>query len=150
MGSFRQGLRRLLRSISASAVSLPPPSAPGYFNRWEAESRSQRLLVDNLSDTQRAQFLGRGSFEVIGGDTGKRYRIKHDRQMNVEELDRNGRRTKLLCFTPKGGVPLGDMMLAQKIALELFESETLSVANRSAMWEDYNEAFPFVRRYPRR
>jgi hypothetical protein len=106
--------------------------------------------VDNLSDAQRAQLLARGSFEVIGGDTGKRYRIKHDWQMNVEELDPSGRISKMLCFTPKGGVPLGDMLLAQKIALELFETETLSVANRGAVWEGYDEAFPFVRRYPRR
>src|SRR4051794_26580000 len=119
MGSFRQAMQQLVRSLSADTAWLPPPSAPGYFNRWEAESRSRRLLVDNLSDTQRTQFLTRGSFEVMGGDTGKRYRIKSDWQMNVEELDKNDRRTKLLCFMPRGGLPLGDMMLAQKLALEL-------------------------------
>jgi hypothetical protein len=30
---------------------------------------------------------------------------------------------------------LGDVMLAQKIALELFESKALRVANASPMWE---------------
>ena len=44
-------------------------------------------------------------------------------QMNVEELDSRGRRRRLLCFLPEGRVPVGDIMLAQKIALELFESE---------------------------
>ena len=58
---------------------------------------------------------------MIGGDTGKRYRIHHGYQMNVEQLDQNGRRTRLLCFMPRGGLPVGDIMLAQKIALELFE-----------------------------
>jgi hypothetical protein len=149
MGSFRQGLRQLVRSLSATTEWLPPPSAPGYFNRWEAESRSHRLLVDNLSEAQRAQFLACDYFEVVGGDTGKRYRIKRERQMNVEELDRRGQRIKLLCFMPKGGVPLGDMLLAQKIALELFETETLGVANRAAGWEVYDGACPFIRRYPR-
>jgi hypothetical protein len=149
MGSFRQAMRQLARSLSANTAWLPPPSALGYFNRYEAESRSHQLLVGNLSDTQRAQFLARGSFEVTGGDTGKRYRIKRERQMNVEELDRNGRRASLLCFTPKGALPLGDMLLAQKIALELFEMETLSVANRSGMWQEPDGAYPFVRRYPR-
>ena len=144
-------MRQLLRSLSVdTAVRLPPPCAPGYFNRWEAESRSHRLLVDNLSDTQRAQFLAQGSFEVIGGKTRKRYRIKRDPQMNIEELDGNGGRTKLLCFMPKGGVPLGDMMLAQKLALELFETEALAIAIRAAVREQFDGAYPFVRRYPRR
>ena len=139
----------LVRSLSADTEWLPPPSAPGYFNRWEAESRSHRLLVDNLSNAQRAQFLTRGSFEVTGGDTGKRYRIKRARQMNIEELDRSGRRIKQLCFLPKGDVPLGDMMLAQKLALELFETEALGIATRTAVREEYDGPYPFLRRYPR-
>ena len=50
-----------------------------------------------------------------GLDTGKCYRIRHGYQMNVEELGQNGRRIKLLCFMPIGGLPVGDIMLAQKI-----------------------------------
>jgi hypothetical protein len=49
--------------------------------------------------------------------------------MNVEELDAAGRRVGLLCFTPQGRLPLADNMLAQKIALELFELEALKVAH---------------------
>ena len=143
MGGIRQAMQQLVRLLSADTSWLPPPSAPGYFNRREAESRSHRLLVDNLSDTQRTEFLARGSFDVIGGDTGKRYRIKRDRQMNIEELDRSGRRIKQLCFLPKGDVPLGDMMLAQKLALELFETEALGIAIRAAVREEYDG-------YPRR
>jgi hypothetical protein len=150
MGSFRQAMQQLVRLLSADTAWLPPPSAPGYFNRREAESRSHRLLVDNLSDTQRTEFLARGSFDVIGGDTGKRYRIKRDRQMNIEELNRSGRRIQQLCFLPKGDVPLGDMMLAQKLALELFETEALGIAIRTAVREEYDGAYPFLRRYPRR
>jgi hypothetical protein len=145
MGSLREYLRHVIRSMGADSVELPPASAPGYFNRWEAESRSHRLLIDNLTDNQRATFLSRGYFDVVGGDTGKRYRIKNDWQMNVEEFDGSVRRTKLMCFTPKGGLPLGDMILAQKVALELFETEALIVANRGALLEA-DEAFPFVRR----
>ena len=143
-------MRQLACSLSANTPWLPPPSAPGYFNRWEAESRSRRLLLVNLSDTQRTEFLERDSFDVIGGDTGKRYRIKRDRQMNIEELDGNGVRTKLLCFMPKGDVPIGDMMLAQKLALELFETEALGIAIRTAVREECDGTHPFVRRYPRR
>ncbi len=43
-------------------------------------------------------------------------------------MDEKGRPVRLLCFMPKGGLVVGDMMLAQKLALELFESDTLKVA----------------------
>jgi len=34
-----------------------------------------------------------------------------------------------LCFTPQGHLPICDVMLAQKIALECFELDALAVAN---------------------
>ena len=49
--------------------------------------------------------------------------------MNVEQLDKNGKRVCLLCFVPEGPLVLGDVMLAQKLALELFEPQALAVAN---------------------
>jgi hypothetical protein len=94
-----------------------------------AHARGVQLLTENLSPAQRDQYVGYGYFEVIGGDTGKRYRIKQGSQMNVEELDKKGKRVKVLCFMPKGGLVLGDVMLAQKLSLELFESQALAVAN---------------------
>ncbi len=50
--------------------------------------------------------------------------------MNIEELDAKGRRAAGWCFLPQGGLVAGDCMLAQKTALELFESEALKIANR--------------------
>jgi hypothetical protein len=41
----------------------------------------------------------------------------------------------MLCFAPKGYLPIGDIMLAQKIALELFEADAIKVANVSLPWE---------------
>jgi hypothetical protein len=67
---------------------------------------------------------------VIGGDTGGRYRIRLGQQMNVERLDKYGKVVCLMCFLPEGRLPLGDIMLAQKCALELFEQEAVAVANR--------------------
>jgi hypothetical protein len=49
--------------------------------------------------------------------------------MNVHRLDKRGRPLCVLCFMPKGNLAVGDVMLAQKLALELFESQTLEVAN---------------------
>ena len=147
MATLREALTELLRSISADE----PPRARGSIFRREEERRGIQLLIDHLSPEQRAQYEKRGYFEVTGGDTGRRYRIRRGSQMNVEALDRNSCRVHLLCFMPEGRIPLGDIMLAQKIALELFEREALGVANRAPMW-DYasEEGPPFLRRYPRR
>jgi hypothetical protein len=95
----------------------------------EAHARGLCLLNEHLSPAQRDQYEKFGYFEVIGGTTGKSYRIKKGTQMNVEELGRNGKRVKVLCFMPKGGLVVGDVMLAQKLALELFEPHALTVAN---------------------
>ena len=97
------------------------------------------MLARYLSPLQREQFEERGNFDVTGGDTGKRYRIQTGCQYNVEQLNQKGQRLRLLCFMPKGGVPVGDIMLAQKIALELFETDAIRVANRSTIW-DYMDA----------
>jgi hypothetical protein len=35
----------------------------------------------------------------------------------------------VLCFVPEGHLPVGDVMLAQKLALESFEVEAIKVAN---------------------
>ena len=50
--------------------------------------------------------------------------------MNVHELDEAGRVKLALCFVPKGYLVTGDVMLAQKIALETCERRALAVANR--------------------
>ena len=89
-----------------------------------------RLLRQWLSPAQRAQFAEKGYFEVVGGDTGKRYRIYAGAATNVCEVDENGRPTLGLCFLPMGDLPIGDVMLSQKIALESSESRALGVARR--------------------
>jgi hypothetical protein len=49
---------------------------------------------------------------------------------NVCELDESGRPRLGLCFTTLGELPAGDVMLAQKIALESCEGSALAVARR--------------------
>jgi hypothetical protein len=96
----------------------------------ESEQRAITLLKNNLSPVQRAHFDRYRHFEVIGGVSSKRYRIRYGRSMNVEELRRDGRIVCRWCFSPRGALPVGDVMLAQKLALELFECEALLRANR--------------------
>lgn len=87
-----------------------------------------RQLQENLSASQRQDYEAHGYFYVIGGKTGCRYRIRHGHMLNVEQLGPKGQRVARLCFLPKGDLPAGDVLLAQKLALELFETEALRVA----------------------
>ena len=94
------------------------------------EGRSLRLLREWLSPAQREQFAGSGYFEVVGSDSGKHYRIHTRTSANVCEVDERGRLQQGLCFMPIGALPIGDVMLAQKIALETREGEVRAVAGR--------------------
>ena len=49
--------------------------------------------------------------------------------MNIVELAANGRVRRRWCFAPEGALATGDVMLAQKIALETFELTALAIAN---------------------
>ena len=102
----------------------------GVRVRLNARDRSYKLLECNLTPAQRAQFHAHGYFTVIGGDTGRRYQIHENGSLNVHEVDQRGLRINRWCFLPRGALPLGDVLIAQKIALELFETDTLQVARR--------------------
>ena len=94
----------------------------------DPDTAALQLLRENLSTDQCQQYDNHRYFDVTGGTSGKRYRIRHGRQMNVDELDNTGRPVRWLCFLPEGWLPTGDILLAQKIALELMEANALSVA----------------------
>jgi hypothetical protein len=98
--------------------------------RRTAIEKGVALLKHWLSPAQLAQYQKYGYFEVRGGDSGERYRIRPTHQMNVDELNEQGMRTAAWCFGPEGELPIGDVMLAQKIALENDEQATLALANR--------------------
>ena len=95
-----------------------------------SDARGLRLMRHWLSPDQRAEFDDSGSFEVVGCDSGKRYRIYRGTASNVFELDDAGRPRLCWCFVPLGELVSGDVMLAQKIALETNENAALAVANR--------------------
>jgi hypothetical protein len=98
--------------------------------RQHAQLRAMALLKDWLSPAQRQQYEREHHFDVIGSISGRRYRIHHGTQFNVEELDTDGCGVAALCFAPEGPLAVGDVMLAQKIALETNELAAIGVANR--------------------
>jgi hypothetical protein len=93
-------------------------------------ARGLKLLREWLSPEQLAQFDADGCFDVIGSDTGKRYRIHYGSSMNVEELDDLGRPRICYCFVTDISLAPGDVVLAQKIALETDERAVLAIANK--------------------
>jgi hypothetical protein len=107
-------------------------SSQDEFNeRRKAEQRAYALLKRWLSPEQLAQLERHGYFEVRGSHSGQCYRIRREWNMNIDELDGEGSRVAVWCFSPAGHLPLGDNMLAQKIALETDEQAALAVANHS-------------------
>ena len=122
----------LFRRSSADCRSRAQALRKLYRTFWcenSCEARGLRLLRGWLSPEQRAQFDGKRYFDVIGCDSGKRYRIRYGTMTNVYELDDAGRPIEGWCFVPIGQLVAGDVMLAQKIALETRELSALAVAN---------------------
>ena len=93
-----------------------------------------------MSPAQQAHFAEKSYFEVVVGDAGKQYRIYAGAGMNVCEVGEKGRPILGLCFVPVGELPIGDVVLSQKIALENCESGVLEVARRFVP-----NGFPFRR-----
>jgi len=92
------------------------------------EARGLKLLKEWLSPEQLCQYDANGFFDVTGCDSGSRYRIHHGAAMNVVEIDEIGRVRAGWCFIPKACLVAGDVMLAQKIALENDERGALAIA----------------------
>jgi hypothetical protein len=123
---LRDGLLRQPDRIDPSSRFVP-----GFrYGYGEREARGIKLLREWLSPEQFAQYDARSYFEVTGCHSRKRYRISHGASMNIHELDGAGRPRVGLCFAPKGYLVAGDVMLAQKIALETDERGALAVANK--------------------
>jgi hypothetical protein len=130
-------VNRLFRPFLAHASN-----GLGEVLRWrrefglnEPQVRGLRLLKDWLSPEQLAQYDIHNYFDVVGCHTGRTYRIRHGTSANIVELNSAGRPLVGWCFIPRDDLVAGDVMLAQKIALETDESAALNVAKRfSPTW----------------
>jgi hypothetical protein len=98
-------------------------------SRKPAERRGIALLRSWLTPEQTEQWDRSGEFDVTGCDTGTRYRITRGTMMNINQLDAAGRTVSQWCFRPEGKLAVGDVLLAQKIALEKMERRVLALAN---------------------
>jgi len=111
-------------------------SARAFWRWWveartsDADRRGIELLREWLAPEQLMQFDAYNYFDVVGCDSGKRYRVRCGIGTNVFELDDRGRIKAGWCFVPAGSLVAGDVMLAQKIALETQENGALAVAKQ--------------------
>jgi hypothetical protein len=128
--SFRWNLQSYFRRPRPVRFVRGENRSPEVAADTIVHERAMALLKQSLSTAQLEQYEKCSYFDVKGSHSGKRYRIHHGRSMNVDQLDKIGRRMRGLCFYPRGDLAAGDVMLAQKLALELFEAETLKIANR--------------------
>ncbi len=94
------------------------------------EARGRKLLREWLSPAQRETFDAYGYVDVLGSESGQRYRIYYGSISNIRELNEKDDPVAGLCFAPAAALPPGDVMLAQKIVLENDESRALAIANR--------------------
>ena len=101
--------------VIAWVIALVRMVDPGelYSPLSKAEQRASTLLKEWLTREQCIQYQRLGYFEVRGSHSGKRYRIRPARQMNVDQLDERGRRVDVLCFLPEKYVPVSDVMLLE-------------------------------------
>jgi len=125
------------RSFLAAAARRARALRAQFGSENNPEARGLTLLREWLSPAQRAQYQAKGYFEVIGCHSGKRYRIHYGTSMNVHEIDDGGRPRAGLCFVPNIYLVAGDVMLAQKIALETDELGALAVAKQFSPAQRY-------------
>ena len=118
-----------LRRLRAACWQLARALREWYLRPSTRELRGLKLLREWLSREQLAQYDAHKYFDVIGCHTGRRYRIHHGNGANVVELNDAALPRTGWCFVPNDHLVAGDVMLAQKIALETDEWGALAAAN---------------------
>jgi hypothetical protein len=96
--------------------------------RKNAHEKGLALLREWLSPEQLSDFDHHGHFYVVGSVSGIKYRIRLNTPYNIDVMS-GTEIVKQLCFGPEGIDCIGDLMLAQKLAIELCEGEALRATN---------------------
>jgi hypothetical protein len=90
-----------------------------------AEVQAKRLLLQQLTPQQRAQFDAYGNFSVNVPGRGTFYIFPRP-TFNVVQLSTGD----CYCCAPEARLPLSDLMLSQKLLLEVDPEQFFGVANR--------------------
>ena len=111
---LRTATRRLWRSVSEGARHILTVRERYTAMMDAREARGIALLREWLSPMQRAQFDASKYFDVVGCDSGGRYRIHYGRVTNVHQIDEAGRPVMGWCFVPSGASSQGTSCLFKK------------------------------------
>jgi len=97
---------------------------PGLVDTKAASEKAKEILWQYLTDEQRQSMFVKDQFDIIGSDSGERYTINLGHSGNVDH--ESGCHYCMLA----PGLPLHDVLLAQKLMIESCESRFLEVANK--------------------
>jgi hypothetical protein len=118
-----------LGTAALFALAFDPKVHWRLQSRRAAERKALALLRQWLTPEQLQPWDAGEEFDVIGADSGTRYRITRGTTMNIYQLGDAHAPVKRWCFAPVGKLAVGDVLLAQKIALENDECAALTLAN---------------------
>jgi hypothetical protein len=96
--------------------------------RAKADATAEKLLLEWLAEEEVARYRRAGYFFVIS-ESGKKYKIKKGSHGNVYLIDPETEKEKVSYCVQPGGVPIGDVNLAQALFLKHNEAEFLQKAN---------------------
>jgi len=111
----------------------------------EAEHKADRTLREFLTVAQRETWDHHRFIVIHGGASNSPYILVGRSHTNIyrSELSHmtffrgRARMFRKLCFIPRQQLPLGDVILLQKLALETNETETLALANNFGTATEY-------------
>ena len=97
--------------------------------RDNAAWKAHELLLRHMTPRQRDDYEWEERFRVTTR-RGHRYVIGKAYCQNVVRVSRRGKPMRVYCLSVAGGVPLGDVLLAQKLMLDADERQFLKVARQ--------------------
>jgi hypothetical protein len=132
-GQIRPGTPEEIARARAAQEAACAAQAVEAEKQAVANEKAKKLLVEHLSAEQQKTYEEKRYFDV--DIEGRTYRIHHGSHGNVRLLgtgDKAGKEITKYCIQPEG-VPIGDVLLAQKLLLEANEKEFLRIANATRL-----------------
>lgn len=133
------GVRTTIEHHLQARASLAERAREMEAKRKAAEVKARALLVEHLSEEQREELDRHKWFHVMGKD-GFQYRIVFKAMHNVFRVE-DGRRTVEYCLVSRDPIPTYDLMLMQKLMLEVMPDEFHRIANA---WTIQDEGSSFT------
>nr|WP_314627816.1 hypothetical protein [uncultured Noviherbaspirillum sp.] len=113
----------LLRSWLGGLLRGPALPASPIRRQLRANRESLALLLRVLSTRQRQSLRDTGSFMLLGGASGLRYRIRSTGEANIDQLDAHGAVEYRLRIAPACELALPGWLLMQVLHLQDPETE---------------------------